>query len=595
MKKLIPPLAVVAICTTVLLIVLSFLDFAGYRWIILGAAVSLFIILNFLLFAFMKLFLTWTHKIDVLSPSPIKSIWQTRNLAAIESQFDNVVRKFDLSAAYIATLGQTGEATHLDESLRHDAIGKAIVKVREEIMQLKSVEQKRSWITQGLARFSEILRKKAEVGEYGQEIISNLVKYLGANQGGLFLEQSDDTEGRYMELISCYAYGKLKMLEKRIPEGQGLIGQCMLEKDIIFLTAIPSNYVSITSGLGEATPRNVVVVPLITNDTFYGAIELASFNVMQPYQIEFLKEVSENIAAEFSSLRSISETRKLLQESEVLTEELKTREDEMRHHMEQLVISQESMERKQLELNSYLSAIDNTIAAAAFDLSGKFLQANEIFLKVMGYALKDLERSDYKSLMCDESASQMMWENLRQGKFFSGEFRMRSQNGRDLWLSGTFNPISTGKGSGDKVMMFAHFITQEKERLNDLHVLVNAFKATLPVVEFNEQFMCKSANEKFMKLFGLTRMSVKTKGIGDLIDSSYHTLFDRIKSEILAKDFSSLILPMTTTAGNVTYEVSVNVSTHPETRTYRIIVLLVKEVYEEKVHILNTVNYDANN
>lgn len=594
MKKLITPLAVIAIATSLLLIILSFVDFVGYRWIILGAAISLFIEINTLMFVFMRLFMTWTQRIDVVSPTSIKTIWDTRNVAALEKQFDTLVKKFDVSASSIATLGQTGETTQLDDLIKNDAIGRAIIKVREEMLQLKSIEERRNWITQGLARFGEVLRKKAELKDYGQQIISNLVKYLGANQGGLFLHRTEDDQ-RYLELVACYAYGRQKFIEKRIPEGYGLLGQCMLERDIVFLTSIPSDYVSITSGLGEATPRNVVVVPLISNEQFYGAIELASFKILQPYQIEFLNEVCENIAAEFSSLHSIRETRKLLDESEVLTAELKSREDEMRHHMEQLVISQASMERKQLELNSYLSAIDNTIAAASFDLSGKFLQANEIFLRVMGYSLKDLERSDYRTLMSDQSASAMMWENLHQGKFFSGEFRMKSHNGRDLWLSGTFNPISTGKGKANKVMMFAHFVTQEKERLNDLHVLVNAFKVSLPVVEFNEQFTCKSGNEKFMKLFGLTRMSVKRKAFNDFIESSYHSLFDRIKGEILGTEFSSLMLPMLTITGPVTYEVSVNVSRHPETQAYRIIVLLIKEVAEENVHVLTPVKYGTGN
>ena len=593
MKKLITPLAVINVVLTLALCVMSFLDFTGFKWVIFGIAITLFVLLNVLLYSVMYVFLMLTRKVHVLSPSPAKNIWQIQDLSGIETQFETIIRKFNLSASYISTLGNAAENKPLDELLKDDAIGKALVTVREQMVSMRSVEEKRNWITQGLARFSEILRKKAELQEYGQQIISNLVKYLGANQGGLFLEYQDEN-GRYLELLSCYAYGKRKLVEKRIVEGQGLLGQCMLERDMIFLTDIPANYVSITSGLGEATPRNVVVVPLISNERFYGVIEIASFKVLEPHQIEFLKEVCENIAAEFYSLSSIRETKKLLEDSRVLTEELKTREDEMRHHVEQLVISQESMERKQLELNSYLSAIDNTIAAAAFDLSGKFLHANEIFLKVMGYTLKDLEKTTYNTLMCDEGAASMMWENLRQGKFFSGEFRMKNQAGKELWLSGTFNPISTGKGKADKVMMFAHFVTQEKEKLNDLHVLVQAFKASLPVVEFNDQFMCKSANDKFMKMFGLTRMSVKTKGIQDFMEPSYRNLFDKIKGEILAKDFSSLMLPMTTQSGTVTYEVSVHVSIHPDTKAYRIIVLLIKEVVEE-VHVLNTVKYGTSN
>jgi PAS domain-containing protein len=182
----------------------------------------------------------------------------------------------------------------------------------------------------------------------------------------------------------------------------------------------------------------------------------------------------------------------------------------------------------------------------------------------------------------------MIWENLRMGKFFAGEFKMKDKNGKELWLSGTFNPIVVGDGSPEKIMMFAQFTTQEKEKLNDMNVMVNALKSTLPVVEFNEQMMCRTANEKFMKMFGLSRMDVKSKTIYDFIDTYYKGVFDKIKSEILSKDFSAMLLPMNIGGQIVQYEISVTVAQGLDGKISRVIMILVKEV-EERVEMLSAV------
>lgn len=407
------------------------------------------------------------------------------------------------------------------------------------------------------------------------------------NQGGIYIEYKDEEDRRYMELISSFAYEKRKFQEAKVYEGQGILGQCMYEKDFVFISELPKDYIRITSGLGEATPRYLVVAPLMMNEIFYGAIELASFEPLQPYQIDFLKQVTVNIASEISSIKSLQQTNRLLEDSRVLTQELQHREEEMKQNMEELVAIQEQMTRKQRELDSYLSAINNTIASAEFDLAGNFVSANDIFLKVMGYALHDLAGAPYHKVMLRDASTQMMWDNLKIGNFFSGEFKMKDRNGKELWLSGTFNPIVIGNGVPEKVMMFAQFTTQEKEKINDMNVMVNALKSTLPVVEFNEQLICKTANEKFMKMFGLTRMSIKTKTLYDFVDDYIKSDFEKIKPEILAKEFSAMLLPMKVGNEVSHYEVSVTVASGLDGKVSRVIMILVKRV-EESIQALST-------
>ncbi len=504
------------------------------------------------------------------------SLW-FGNEMALERNYSLIKRKFELSADYIASIGHYDSLGTMDDLVKNDSIGIALVKISQEILALKTEEDKRNWITQGLGKFNEIHRNKPELKEYTHQILSQLVKYMGASQGSLFIEYENALDGRFLELTACYAYEKRKYVESKVFEGQGLLGQCMLERDFIFLADVPNNYLKITSGLGEAAARNIVVAPLIFNDKFYGVIELASFHLMQPHHIEFLKKVCENIASEIASIKTFQHTEHLLNESTTLTQELQESQEEMKQNLEELAATQEEMDRKQSELNSYMAAIDNTIASAEFDLLGNFVNGNQIFLTITGYSGTDIKGTNYKQLMSAHVGVEMMWENLKVGKFFSGEFKIRNKEGEELWLNGTFNPIILKDGKPEKVMMFAQFTTHEKERLNDLSVMVNALKSTLPVLEFNDQFVCKTANEKFLKIFGLTKVTLRNKTIHDFINASYWDIFDSLKPEILNKDFTSILLPMHNAENICTYEASISVARKLDGRISRIILILMKE------------------
>ena len=226
----------------------------------------------------------------------------------------------------------------------------------EEIEVTRIEDKKREWANNGLAKFADILRtQQDDLQKSYDSIISYLVKYLEANQAGLFIvEKTDDT--KYIELKSSYAYDRKKYLTKRIEIGEGLIGQCYLEKDIIYLTEVPQNYITITSGIGAATPRAVLLVPLILNDEVFGIIELASFKIFEKYEIDFLIRAGENTAATISNLKTNDRTKMLLEESQQQSEEMRAQEEEMRQNMEEMQATQEELSRKSEEIQNLLDA-----------------------------------------------------------------------------------------------------------------------------------------------------------------------------------------------------------------------------------------------
>ncbi len=226
---------------------------------------------------------------------------------------------------------------------------------KNSTLEITSAEDaKRNWASEGLAKLTELINRKQNLNKTLDSVLSTLVTYTRGSQGSIFIVNQSDENNPILELKSYYAYERRKFLTKTIQPGEGLLGTAWLEKDTVVLTEIPNGYLHITSGLGEATPSFLLIVPMITNDTVEGMVELAYFHRLQNHEIEFLKTVGERLASSISTLRIHERTQKLLVDSQVMMEQLRAQEEEMRQNMEELHATQEEMERKVKESQSHI-------------------------------------------------------------------------------------------------------------------------------------------------------------------------------------------------------------------------------------------------
>jgi CHASE3 domain sensor protein len=261
------------------------------------------------------------------------------------AQFINQISKGNYE---IDWQGLTDENRELNKT---NLVGE-LMAMREQMKQLKQEDERRLWASEGMAKFSELVRSnQSNLQELCNEVVYFVVKYLGVQQGALFLVMEDEHEEEpYLELKGCYAFNRKKHLSKRIIIGEGLVGQVYLEKQTVFLTDIPQNYINITSGMGNAKPTCVVVVPMLHNSEVKAVLEIAGFDPCEPYQVEFLEKIGEITASAVMSVQTAEKTERLLEQFRQQTEMLQSQEEEMRQNMEELEATQEEMRRKELAM-----------------------------------------------------------------------------------------------------------------------------------------------------------------------------------------------------------------------------------------------------
>ncbi len=191
---------------------------------------------------------------------------QQKLVAALEDEKDKSYKVLEFTERL-----RRGEFQTAYEFLnKKDELGKSLTQLRDDLKKNKADEEQRRkeddqrhWATEGLAKFGEILREhNNDMSTLAYNIISQLVRYLNVIQGGFFILRDDDKENLFFELIAQHAYDRKKFCNKTVQWGEGLIGACALEKKTIFIDEVSEAFVEITSGLGKANPRCILIVPL---------------------------------------------------------------------------------------------------------------------------------------------------------------------------------------------------------------------------------------------------------------------------------------------------------------------------------------------
>ena len=400
------------------------------------------------------------------------SVNSNDEIGEIRDSVNILITSLKSTAKFAKQIGKGNLTSKFKLLSKKDVLGNALLNMRSSLISAKKEEEKRkeddnkrNWATSGIAKFNEILRRNNDnIKELSYEVISNLVRYLGANQGGLFVINSEKEE-KYIELVASFAYDRKKFIEKYILKGEGLIGRSVQEKETIYMTNIPQTYIEVTSGLGKNTPSSLLIVPLKLNDNVFGVVEVASFDEFEDYKVKFLEKIGESIASTISAVKISIRTSKLLEATKRQSEVLASQEEEMRQNLEELQATQEESARKEHEMSGRIQAINRSFIQMELDMKGNILQANDQFFKLIAYSKYEMLGKPYEmfinQIYSQSEEYKNLWNKLMSGDFVSGEFQLDNKLGKIIYLRGSFNPISDMNGKLYKIIQLASDVTNE--------------------------------------------------------------------------------------------------------------------------------------
>jgi methyl-accepting chemotaxis protein len=325
-------------------------------------------------------------------------------------------------------------------------------KLKEHLKQTVEKGENTKWTSQGLANFSDLLRQHVNNSEeLHSQLISSLVKYLGVNQGGLFLSEDSNPTDLHLKLVSSFAYGRKKYQSKRIEIGEGLVGQCYLEKDIAYLTKIPQGYTTISSGLGDANPSAIVIVPLMTDTEVVGIIELASFREFKEHELDFLKKVGAIIGSSINHLKINEKTKILLEQSEKQAQELREAQEELKQNLEEISATQEELTRQfkettllKQEMEARQKVLDSTTILSESDKFGTITFVNDKLCTVSKYSREELISKPHNTFRHPDMPKELfrlMWTTIKKGEIFRGIVKNRAKDGTHYWVDATISPV----------------------------------------------------------------------------------------------------------------------------------------------------------
>ena len=284
---------------------------------------------------------TWRDLTDNVNRLAANLTTQVRAIAEVAT----AVTKGDLSRSI--TVETAGEVAALK-----DNINEMIRNLRDTTR----VNTEQDWLKTNVARFTRLLQGQRDMLTVARLLLSELAPLVNVQHGVFYMKEAADGAAS-LKLFSAYGYTERKHLSSSFQTGEGLVGQCLFEKQRILLTNVPGDYITISSGLGEASPLNIAVLPVIFEGEVLAVLELASFNRFSDIHLTFLDQLSESVGIVLNTIAATTRTEALLKQSQSLASELQSQQEELRETNKRLEeqantlqVSEERLKQQQEEL-----------------------------------------------------------------------------------------------------------------------------------------------------------------------------------------------------------------------------------------------------
>jgi signal transduction histidine kinase/CheY-like chemotaxis protein len=398
-----------------------------------------------------------------------------------------------------------------------------------------------------------MLQGQKDLNTVTKRILSELAQVVSAHYGAFYiLQQEEEKQNVKLKLFAAYAYKDEDKVPKEFSIGEGLVGQCAFEKERILLNNVPQGYVKINSGLGKASPANLIILPVLFENKVKAVIELASLESFNQTHLDFLDQLTESIGIVLNTIESNSRTEELLEQSQSLAGELKVQQEELRRTNDELqdkallLVKQKneveaknkeveearrSLEEKaeQLTLTSKYKSefLANMSHELRTPLNSLLILAQQLYENVDGN-LSDKQVRYAKTIhSCGDDLIQLINDILDLSKIESGFITADFSPVRIADIASfaetTFKPISETKNLSFNIETdndLPTSIDTDNQRLNQIlkNLLSNAFKFTeggeVSLRIFNAKNGWKPGHPKLDNSSRVIAFSITDSGIG---------------------------------------------------------------------------------
>ncbi|MGC2154289.1 MAG: HAMP domain-containing protein [Terriglobales bacterium] len=271
----------------------------------------------------------------------------TGNVNLLADNLTNQVR----AIAEVATAVTKGDLTRSIQVEASGEVAELKDNINSMINNLRGTTERNTeqdWLKTNLARFTGMLQGQRDLTTVGRMMLSELVPLVNAQQGVIYQMESEESAG--MVLLSAFASDGAEGHLRRLNVGEGLVGQCAAEKRRMLINDLPPNTVTIRSGLFESVPRNVIVLPVLFEDSVKAVIELASLGTFTASHLAFLEQLTASIGIVLNSIEATMQTESLLKQSQQLATELQTQQRELQQTNEQLAQKAQQLAEQNVEV-----------------------------------------------------------------------------------------------------------------------------------------------------------------------------------------------------------------------------------------------------
>ena len=282
----------------------------------------------------------FSRKIDVEVKGEVQEL--KNNINAMVDSFTTIVKAAN-------TIAEGNFAIEMPLRSEADQLGIALNTMTENLKRISEENENEAWIKTGQAGLNDRMRGEQDLLTLSKNIISYLTKYLEGQVGVIYLAERNKDK-KQLRMTGSYAFTRRKSLKTTFDFGEGLAGQAALEKDVIVLSGIPSDYISVSSGLGEKNPSNILVQPFMIDGEVKGVIEIGSFKSFNDSQLELMRSVGENIAITTNSSLDREKMKDLLEESQRQSEELLKQQEKLQIQSKELQMANDDLESKTKDL-----------------------------------------------------------------------------------------------------------------------------------------------------------------------------------------------------------------------------------------------------